>query len=619
MTNFTADKIRNIAIIAHVDHGKTTLVDGLIRQTLKIRNLENLGDLIMDNLDQERERGITIKAKNASIYYEYKAKPELAGTYKINIVDTPGHADFGGEVERTLHMVDAVALLVDAQEGPMPQTRFVLKKAIETGLKVIVILNKVDKPAANPSRTLSLVEDLFLDLGASEEQLAFPIIYASGVNGQAGFQPDQLKDNLFDFLDTVIEFVPAPKVSRNDAFLNPLQILILNLKYDSYKGKMGVGRITSGFIEKNMSVQVIKENSISRGKLSAIMVFDGLGISEVERSEAGEIVMIAGVEDIAIGDTVTTVEFNQALPRVKVDEPTIKMTFGVNTSPFAGREGKLTTSRQIRERLYKELETNVALRVEDHPQSSEKFIVSGRGELHLSVLIETMRREGFELEVSRPEVIFKEINGQKYEPFEIVEITVPSDYQGVVMQELGKRGADIQQIKPNDINTEFHFLAKMPTRTLIGLKSYLLTATRGTVIMNNIFDSYQPAANVQISNSHGSLISTEMGTSNSYALENAQQRGVLFIGPGVEVYPGMVIGQNSRDSDLEINPCKGKKLTNVRASSADEGIILTPPKQMTLEDCLEYIGDDELVEVTPQNLRIRKKYLDPNERKKMAK
>lgn len=651
MSNFTADKIRNIAIIAHVDHGKTTLVDGLIRQTLKLRNMENLGNLIMDNMDQERERGITIKAKNASIYYEYKGSslsggestpPANAGTpqdgnlgdYKINIVDTPGHADFGGEVERILRMVDGVALLVDAQEGPMPQTRFVLKKAIELGLRVIVILNKVDKPAADPKRALGLVEDLFLDLGASDEQIEFPVIYASGVNGKAGQKPDELKDNLFDFLDLVIEYVPAPEVNstppapldRGETTQpanagtpqegNPLQILILNLQYDSYKGKMGVGKITSGFIEKNMSIQAMKEGKVSKGRAAAVMIFDGLGVSEVERAEAGEIVMIAGIEDIGIGDTITTPEFNQALPRVTVDEPTIRMTFGVNTSPFAGREGKMTTSRQIRERLYKELETNVALRVEDHPSSSEKFIVSGRGELHLSVLIETMRREGFELEVSRPEVIFKEVDGQKQEPFEIVEISVPSDYQGAVMQELGKRGADIKQITPNDAGTEFHFAARMPTRTLIGLKSYLLTATKGTVIMNNLFDQYEPASSAQVSGDHGSIISTETGTSNSYALDNAQQRGVLFIGPGVEVYQGMVIGQNSRDQDLEVNPSKSKKLTNVRASSADEGVVLTPPKKMSLEECLEYIGDDELVEVTPQNLRIRKRFLDPNERKR---
>lgn len=611
MTNFTADKIRNIAIIAHVDHGKTTLVDGLIKQTLKIRNMENLGALIMDSMDQERERGITIRAKNASIYYK---------DFKINIVDTPGHADFGGEVERILRMVDGVALLVDAQEGPMPQTRFVLKKAIQLGLKVIVILNKVDKPASNPTRALSLVEDLFLDLGANDEQIDFPVIYASGVNGKAGFKPEHLKDNFFDFLDTVIGVIPAPTihheyVPENDS-INPLQILVLNLQYDSYKGKMGVGKITSGFIEKNMSIQAVKEEGVSKGRASTVMIFDGLGVSEVERAEAGEIVMIAGVEDIGIGDTITTPEFNQALPRVTVDEPTIRMTFGVNTSPFGGREGKLTTSRQIRERLYKELETNVALRVEDHPNSSEKFIVSGRGELHLSVLIETMRREGFELEVSRPEVIFKEIDGKRHEPFEIVEISVPTDYQGTVMQELGKRGADIQNISPNDTGSEFHFVARMPTRTIIGLKTQLLTTTKGTVIMHNLFDAYQPASNAQLSDSHGSVVSTETGVSNSYALDNAQQRATLFIGPAVEVYLGMVVGQNSRDVDLEINPCKAKKLSNVRASSADEGIILTPPKEMSLEQCLEYIGDDELVEITPKNLRIRKRQLDPNLRKR---
>jgi len=608
MSIYPAEKIRNIAIIAHVDHGKTTLVDALIRQTLHIRNLEQLGELIMDNLDQERERGITIKAKNASIYYK---------DYKINLVDTPGHADFGGEVERSLRMVDGVVLLVDAQEGPMPQTRFVLKKALSLDLKVVVAINKIDKPAANPSRTLAKIEDLFLDLGASDEQLNFPIVYTSGARGQAGRQPNQLKDHLFDLLEVIIETIPAPTVTPTLANTqNSLQILVLNLHYDQYKGKMGVGKISSGFIEKNQPIQAITEHGVSKGRATSILVFDGLGLQEVDRAEAGEIVMVAGLDNLNIGDTITTPEFNQALPRIKVDEPTIRMTFGVNTSPFAGREGKFTTSRQIRERLLKELETNVALRVEDHPQSSEKFIVSGRGELHLSVLIETMRREGFELEVSRPEVIFKEENGQKLEPFELVEITVPQDYQGVVMQELGRRGADIQNIQPNELGTEFTFIAIMPTRTLLGLKSYLLTAAKGTVIMHTTFEAYRPMAEVQLRTDHGSLVSTDTGVSNSYALSNAQERGVLFIGPGVEVYTGMVIGQNSRDTDLEINPCKGKKLTNVRSATADEGIILTPPKQMTLEQCLEYIGDDELVEVTPKNLRIRKKYLDPNERKK---
>jgi GTP-binding protein len=398
---YSADKIRNIAIIAHVDHGKTTLVDSLIRQTLEIRNLEHLGDLIMDNLDQERERGITIKAKNASIYYK---------GFKINIVDTPGHADFGGEVERTLRMVDGVALLVDAQEGPMPQTKFVLKKAIELGHKVLVIVNKVDKPAANPARALSKVEDLFLDLSASDEQMDFPVIYASGVQGKAGPRPDQLDDNLFYFLDKVIEFVPVPVESGKDQLVggvNPLQILVLALQYDNFKGKMAVGKISSGFVAKNMLIQANGEKAVTKGRVASLMVFDGLGIKEVDEARAGEIVMVAGLDEVKIGDTLTTPEFNQSLPRVKVDEPTIRMTFGVNTSPFAGREGKLGTSRQIRERLMKELETNVALRVEDHPESPDKFIVSGRGELHLAVLIETMRREGFELEISRPEVILK--------------------------------------------------------------------------------------------------------------------------------------------------------------------------------------------------------------------
>jgi GTP-binding protein len=602
--------IRNIAIIAHVDHGKTTLVDGLIRQTLEIRNPEALGSLIMDNMDQEKERGITIKAKNASIYYN---------DYKINIVDTPGHADFGGEVERTLRMVDGVCLLVDAQEGPMPQTRYVLKKAIELGHPIIVIVNKVDKPAADPKKALSKVEDLFLDLNASDMQMDFKVIYASGIAGKAGYSPDKLEENLLPLLDTVIEVIPEPtdetEINKTDG-VNPLQILVLALKYDNFKGKMAVGKITSGSVFKNQSVIAVQEKGNKTGRVASLMVFDGLDVKEVDNAPAGEIVMIAGIEEVGIGDTITTPEFNKGLERVSIDEPTIQMTFAVNTSPFSGKEGKLGTSRQIRERLQKELETNVALRVVDHPESSEKFIVSGRGELHLSVLIESMRREGFELEVSKPQVIFREENGKKFEPFEIVEIDVPLDYQGSVMQELGKRSADIKDIAPNDAGTQVHFEARMATRALIGLKSYLITATKGTVVMHTIFDGYDPEINLNIKRDHGSLVSMETGTAMAYSLDNAQQRGVLFIKPTTEVYAGMVIGQCAKDEDLEINPTKGKQLSNVRSKSADDAITLIAPREMSLELALEYIGGDELVEVTPQNIRIRKRYLDPNERRR---
>lgn len=602
--------IRNIAIIAHVDHGKTTIVDGLIHQTLKTRNVEQMGDLIMDNMDQERERGITIRAKNASIYYN---------DYKINIVDTPGHADFGGEVERTLRMVDGVLLLVDAQEGPMPQTKFVLKKALELGHRVIVVVNKVDKPAANPARALSKVEDLFLDLGANDEQMEFKVIYASGVQGKAGLTPEKLEDSLFPLLDTVLSYIPEPNIDNSEITdINPLQILVLALKYDNFKGKMAVGKITSGYINKNMAIQAIQENGTIKARVASLMVFDGLGMKEVEEAQAGEIVNISGFDTVGIGDTITTAEFNKALPRVTIDEPTIQMTFGVNTSPFSGKEGKLGTSRQIRERLIKELETNVALRVTDYPGSADRFIVSGRGELHLSVLIETMRREGFELEVSKPEVIFKldETTGKQLEPFETVEIDVSEAYSGSVMQELGKRKADITNVGPNEANTEMHFEARMATRALIGLKSLLLTASKGTVIMNTVFDKYDKMLDYSSSNDHGSLVSTETGSTMGYSLDNAQSRGTLFVGPAVEVYQGMVIGQCSRDEDLELNPCKGKKLSNVRSSGTDDGIILTPPRNMSLEECLEYLGDDELVEVTPKSLRIRKRYLDPNERKR---
>jgi GTP-binding protein len=600
--------IRNIAIIAHVDHGKTTLVDGLFKQTLEIRGLEEKADLIMDNMDQERERGITIKAKNASIYYK---------DTKINIVDTPGHADFGGEVERTLRMVDGAILLVDAQEGPMPQTKFVLKKAIEQGLKIVVVLNKIDKPAADAKRALSKVEDLFLDLGANDDQMDFPVIYASGVQGKAS-KTTTLSDNLFPLLDTVLESIPAPKVSVNNFDGNDLQILILALKYDNFKGKMGVGKITSGKISKNSQVVCIQENGSLKGKVSSLMVFDGLGMKEVDEATLGEIVMIGGFEGIGIGDTVTSEEFNTALERVTVDAPTIQMTFGVNTSPLAGKEGTKTTSRQIRERLYKELETNVALRVADNPNSSEKFTVSGRGELHLSVLIETMRREGFELEISKPEVIFKTVGQETHEPFEIAEIDVPIDFQGVIMQELGKRMADIKDMRPNDAGTELHIEAVMPTRAIIGLKSYFINSTKGTTIMNTTYSHYgKKVSGLNLDESHGSLVSTETGQSMAHSLNNAQQRGQLFIGAAVDVYAGMVIGACAKSDDLEINPCKGKQLTNVRSSGNDDAVNLTPPRPMSLENCMEYIADDELVEVTPLSLRIRKKYLDPNMRKKM--
>lgn len=607
MSLYPSSKIRNIAIIAHVDHGKTTIVDGLIKQTSEIRNVDSLGSLIMDNMDQERERGITIKAKNASIYYK---------DYKINIVDTPGHADFGGEVERALMMVDGAVLLVDAQEGPMPQTKYVMKKAIQQGLKIVVVLNKVDKPAANPARALSKVEDLFLDLGANDDQMDFQVVYASGVNGKAGMAPDKLDENLFYLLDKIIEVIPEPTILTSPDSENPLQILVLNLRYDNFKGKMGVGKIAGGVIRKNQDIVAIREKHTAKGKVSAIMVFDGLAMKEDDEVMAGDIVMVAGIEDVHIGDTITTPEFNQPLPRVSIDEPTIKMTFGVNTSPFSGKEGKFTTSRQIRERLYKELETNVALRVEDHPESTEKFIVSGRGELHLSVLIETMRREGFELEVSRPEVIMHQVDGVTQEPFEYVEIDVPQEFQGAVMQELGKRSADIQVISPNDVGTEFHFEAVMPTRSLIGLKSLLLTATKGTVILHSTFDSYAKSVKLQTERDHGSLVSTDNGTTMAYSLDNAQMRGTLFIGAAVDVYQGMVIGQAAKDQDLELNPTKGKQMSNVRSKSSDDALTLTPPREMTLENCLEYIGDDELVEVTPLNLRIRKRYLDPNDRKR---
>jgi GTP-binding protein len=602
----SSQKLRNVAIIAHVDHGKTTLVDNMIKQTSTEREANNMGNLVMDSMDQERERGITIKAKNASIIYK---------DYKINIVDTPGHADFGGEVERGLQMVDGALLLVDAQEGPMPQTKYVMKKAIELGLKLVVVINKVDKPAANPARALSLVEDLFLDLGANDEQMDFKTVYASGVQGKSGATPESLENDLTYLLDVVIKEIAEPVVQAIDS-ADDFQMLVLNLHYDTFKGKMAVGKINRGMVNMGQTLALKQEGKDVSGKVSSILAFTGLQLTEVTESQAGEIVMIAGFDNVTIGDTLTTAKLNQALPRVGIDEPTIQMTFGVNTSPFAGKEGKFTTSRQIRERLFKELETNVALKVTEHPESNEKFVVSGRGELHLSVLIEGMRREGFEIEVSRPQVIFKEIDGQKMEPFEEVEIDVPQEFQGAIMQELGKRGADIKGLAPNAAGTEFHFDAVMPTRTVIGLKSFLLTATKGTVIMHTIFKGFEPKSSVEIKTDHGSIVSTEKGVTTGYALDNAQMRGTLFIGPQVEVYEGMVVGQNSRDDDLDLNPCKEKKLSNMRSKSSDDGVTLTPPKNLSLEEALEYIGDDELLEVTPLSLRIRKRGLRPADRKK---
>ncbi len=602
----TRNDIRNIAIIAHVDHGKTTLVDAMLKQTHVQRNVEELGSLIMDSMDLERERGITIKAKNASVTYN---------GVKINIVDTPGHADFGGEVERTLRMVDGVLLLVDAKEGPMPQTKFVLKKALELGHKAIVVINKIDKPDAQIDEVVNKTFDLFVSLHASDEQLDFPIIYASGIGGTASLDSHKPGTDLTPLFETIIDKIPAPKIDETQ----PLQILVLALAYDSYKGKQGIGRIYSGSIKKNQSImQIAPDAAKFTGRAIDISVFQGLQKQSVDEASAGEIVSVAGLEDITIGSTITDPLNPKQIDPITVDEPTVQMTFSVNNSPFAGREGKYVTSRNLRDRLYKELETNVALKVSD-TSSPDTFLVAGRGELHLAVLIETMRREGYELQVSQPEVIFKLEDGIKKEPFERLSIIVPNDYQGAVIEEVGRRKGELVNMNHTD-NGEVHLEYEISTRNLIGLKSKLLTQTKGTVILNHIFDSYEPAESTGANKMpHGALIASESGVSNAYGLNNAQERGELFIGPAVEVYQGMIVGENAKAEDIELNVNKTKRLSNVRASGSDEAIILTPTKNMSLEESLEFLAPDELLEVTPQSLRLRKRILDPLKRKREKK
>lgn len=598
--------IRNIAIIAHVDHGKTTLVDAMLKQTQAARNLEQMGERILDSMDQERERGITIKAKNASVLYN---------GVKINIVDTPGHADFGGEVERTLRMADGVLLLVDAKEGPMPQTKFVLRKALELGLNAIVVVNKIDKPDANPDEAVNKTFDLFSHLNATHDQLDFPIVYTSAVAGTATLDHAKPGTDLQPLFQTILDKVPAPEVNTAE----PLQLLVLALANDFYKGKMGIGKISSGKITKGQTVTQIKvDGTMSKGKVTDIMIYEGLKQVTVESADAGEIISVAGLSAIAIGETIADPDQPKQLPPVEVDQPTVQMTFGVNTSPFSGQDGKLVTSRQIRERLMKELETNVALRVADM-ESGEAFLVSGRGELHLAVLIEQMRREGFELQVSQPQVILHEENGQKLEPFELVTIDVPAEYQGAVIEECGSRKGNLLSMDTTPTG-EQHLEYDMPTRGVIGLKSALMTKCRGTAIVNHLFNKYEPFnAELINANAHGSLIAFERGRSTGYALDTGQERGALFIGPGVEVYAGMVVGQSGRDEDIEINVAKEKKLSNMRSKASDAAILLAPPKVMSLELALEYIGPDELVEVTPKSIRIRKRILDSNERKRSKK
>ena len=610
------ENIRNVAIIAHVDHGKTTLVDAMLKQTSAVKN-DAAANLIMDSGDLEKERGITITAKNASV--------DFNGT-RINIVDTPGHADFGGEVERTLKMADGVLLLVDAKEGPMPQTKFVLKKALELGLQAVVVINKVDKPDAQVDEVINKTFDLFVSLGASDKQLDFPILYSSGINGVAhddiapvmeainsGVALPNDQHNIIPVFETIIKNIPAPEVEP-DA---PFGMLVLALRYDNYKGKIGIGKITSGKVAKAETIaRIAHDGTVTKGKVTSLQMYQGLVPVEVESATAGDIVAVGGFDDIGIGQTLCDSQNPVQIPPVAIELPTIKMTFGVNTSPFAGREGKFVTSRNIRDRLMRELETNVALRVEPSAESGDSFLVSGRGELHLGILIETMRREGFELQVSQPQVIFHEEDGQKLEPYEILTVDVPTEYQGTVIEEVAKRGGQLEHMDSNHSN-ELHAEYIIPTRGLIGLKNLLLTRTRGTAIINNLFDSYRPTHDIDVrSNEHGSIISSESGTSNAYGLNNAQERGIMFIKPAIDVYEGMVVGKNALDLDIEVNVCRTKKLTNMRSSGADEALTLTPPKEITLDFALEYIGPDELVEVTPESIRIRKKFLLANDRKR---
>ncbi|MBI4761213.1 MAG: translational GTPase TypA [Chloroflexota bacterium] len=603
--------LRNIAIIAHVDHGKTTLVDGLLRQSHTFRENQQVAERVMDSNDLERERGITILAKNTAITLN---DPVTGKPVKINIVDTPGHADFGGEVERVMNMVDGVLLLVDAAEGPMPQTRFVLKKALEMGHKAIVVINKVDRKDAEPARVLNETFDLFIELGASEEQADFPVIYAQATAGRAGLTPD-LGPDLAVLFDAILKHIPAPKVDP-DA---PLQMLVTTLGYDDYRGVTALGRIFAGRIKAGQRLARLTTDGRNLPESAKYLyTFQGLNKIEIEEASAGDIISLAGLEEIAIGETLADPNNPVALPTIRVEEPTVRMTFGVNTSPFAGKEGKYSTSRKLRERLFDELRTNVALRVEE-TDTAENFLVSGRGELHLGILIETMRREGYEFQVSRPEVIFhKADDGALLEPYEEVHIETSNETVGVVVEMLGSRRGKLMDMQDTGQGTT-RMVFIVPTRGLLGFRYQFLTSTRGAGVMHTIFYGYDEMAGPMNTRQTGSLVAWEAGTTTAYALKSAEERGVLFYGPGVDVYEGMVVGENARPGDLVVNVCKKKHLTNVRASRGDMEIRLTPPRQMSLDEAIEYLADDELLEVTPQSYRIRKRILNTEERGKQTK
>jgi GTP-binding protein len=603
--------LRNIAIIAHVDHGKTTLVDGLLKQAAVFRENQQVADRVLDSNDLERERGITILSKNTaiSVYDEQAEQP-----VKINIVDTPGHADFGGEVERVLNMVDGVLLLVDAAEGPMPQTRFVLRKALELGHRAIVVINKIDRKDADPVRVLNETFDLFIELGATDEQADFPVVYTVATAGQASLSPE-IGPNLQPLFETILREIPCPTVDVEV----PLQMLVTTLDYDTYRGQTAIGRIFAGQIKAGDEVTRMTLNGEQvKERVRYLFVHGGLERVEVNEAQAGEIVAIAGLEQINIGETLADLENPVALPVIQVEEPTVRMTFGVNTSPFAGQEGRWGTSRRLRERLFDELKHNIALRVEE-TDNPNNFLVSGRGELHLAILIETMRREGYEFQVSRPEVIFRQgPEGETLEPYENVHIEASPETVGTVVEMLGKRRGEMLTMEnPNPDMVHLVYLA--PTRGLLGFRYQFLTATRGMGIMHTIFHGYGPMVDLPISRSRGSLVAFEPGISTTHGLENAEQRGILFVGPGVSVYEGMVVGEHQRPGDLEVNVCKRKQLDNMRKAFRDIDNRLTPPRDMSLDEKIEYLADDELLEVTPESLRIRKRLLDKRERARQAK
>ena len=597
------EKLRNIAIIAHVDHGKTTLVDAMLKQSHVFRSNEQVNERVMDSGDIERERGITILSKNTAILYD---------GIKINIVDTPGHADFGGEVERVLNMVDGVLLLVDAFEGPMPQTKYVLRKALEQGLKPIVVINKIDRPDQRVDDVYDEVLELFMELDADDDQLDFPVIYAAARDGIAKFNMEDTNDNLEPLMQTIVKEIPAP---QGDAE-GPLQMMVTTLEADDYVGRVAIGRVIRGSVRPNQNVVVISGDHETKAKVGKVYVYQGLKRVEVDEAGMGEIVALTGLGDVSIGYTVADAENPEALPTINIDEPTLSMTFGVNTSPFAGREGQFVTSRHLRDRLFKEIETNVAMHVEE-TDSADVFKVSGRGELHLSILIEQMRREGYELQVGKPEVVYKTINGQKCEPMENLTVEVPQEYMGAVMEALGTRKAELSNMTELSGYIRMEFF--IPARGLIGFRSELLTSTKGNGIMNHIFHGHVPYKGDMTGRSHGSLVAFEQGETTGYGIFSLQDRGTMFISPGQQVYEGMIVGENSRDIDMDINPCKKKNVTNMRTSASDEAIRLTPPRILSLEQALEYINDDELVEVTPENIRLRKAILDRTARGRAAK